>query len=261
MSGPPVEGMALRALRASDRASWPCGPPGRGTDGVASAAGAALVTVLLSMSLLMGLSAALVAIVLDEILLAAHHRDAAQARYAAEAGLERVLTDLAALPDWNLALSGAVRSRFTDGPPSGPRRIGGGRILDLETATALVSCGRPQGCTDPQLDAVTETRPFGSNNPRWRLYAYGPLTAFLPAGDAVTFAAPALYVTVWVGDDGAEDDGVPLQDAAMPGHPGHGVLEVLAQAHGSSGLRHAVQAAIRQRPGPVPRLLVWYPSG
>jgi hypothetical protein len=45
----------------------------------------------------------------------------------------------------------------------------------------MVNCGRPV-CRDVDLDEVRDDRPWGRNNPRWQLYAYGPSTVFRDGG-------------------------------------------------------------------------------
>src|SRR5882672_4863051 len=48
-----------------------------------------------------------------------------------------------------------------------------GSMLDLGEATDVLNCGKLTSCSDADLNAVTDDRPWGLNNPRWTLYAYG----------------------------------------------------------------------------------------
>jgi hypothetical protein len=104
------------------------------------------------------------------------------------------------------------------------------------------------------LQATTPTRPWGANNPTWRLYAHGPVTDLSPSGGIES----AVYVVVWVADDGLETDGQPLIDGdstAAP-NPGAGLLQVLVHAYGVGGTRRAIEATLQRR-DPHNRVLSW----
>jgi hypothetical protein len=176
-----------------------------------------------------------------------------EAEYAAEAGLGRALVDLEALPDWSLVLDGTARSAFVDGPPAGVRTIQGRVFVDLDLEQSLATCGGPPPCTDAQRTAVTRARPWGTNNPRWRLFAYGALASEVPAGGGVSNT----YVVVLAGDDPAESDGNPDRDASGSA-PGAGVLRLRAEAFGPAGAHRTAQAlAARAGPGPRVRIVRW----
>jgi hypothetical protein len=53
-------------------------------------------------------------------------------------------------------------------------------------------------------------------------------------------------VLVWVGDDTDETDGNPLQDADHGG-PGHGMLTLVAQAHGPAGALRTVEVTLQRQ--------------
>ena len=53
---------------------------------------------------------------------------------------------------------------------------------------------------------TTARRPWGTNNPIWRLYAHGALADLSPSGAIDS----NVYVVVWVADDPLETDGLPL---------------------------------------------------
>ena len=159
--------------------------------------------------------------------------------YAADSAIEVAARDLAQVPDWDDALTGAHRSSFTDGIAGGLRDLPGGSVLDLTAATSQLNCGRSANCTPEQMDANSRERPWGRNNPRWQLFAYGPMSQF------TELARPAgCYLAVWIADDGREQDGDPLTDAADEDQPGHGIVRVYAEAFGAAGARRSIQAEL-----------------
>jgi hypothetical protein len=174
-----------------------------------------------------------------------------EARYAAEAGAHRALIDLATQPDFSLAFDGLRRSTFVDGPPGGVRSLPGGYSVDLDLVRSLADCGHAPPCTDAELDAVTARRPWGANNPRWQLFAYGPLASLLPAG----LAPSRSYLVALVADDPAEGDGNPIRDGAEP-DAGAGVLRLRAEAFGPAGAHHAVELTARRAGSGAPGLTV-----
>jgi hypothetical protein len=220
-------------------------------------AGAALVITLLAVTFLMALGAALVMTTMAEVKISANYRDGVEALYAADAALERTVGEIAAA-DWNALLSGTVRSAFADGPPAGPRSLEGGVSLDLTAATNVLRCGSASPCTEAATDAPTGERPHGRNNPRWQPYAYGPLRDLMPGGRIDS----RLYIVVWVGDDGAEDDDNAMKDGdpASPGgpspNPGTGLITVLARSYGPGGIGRTVQATLA-RAGTRAKVVSW----
>jgi hypothetical protein len=112
-----------------------------------------------------------------------------------------------------------------------------------------MTCGIPSGCSEADRTEVTADRPWGANNPVWRLYAYGPLS-----GLGADVRSP-FYVVVLVGDDPAETDGDPLHDGTSPSNPGSGLLSVRALAFGAAGVQQAVDATISVTSGA--RLRSW----
>ena len=197
--------------------------------------GVALILVLLVMMTLSALSMSLAVMVSTESRVAANYRDGVEVSYGAAAALERVLPDLAAVPDLNGVLSGGTISSFIDGP-AGLRRLPDGTFTDLRALTSIVSCGRPV-CSDVDLDEVRDDRPWGRNNPRWQLYAYGPSTAFATEGTR-------MYTVVWVADDPSETDMDPFTDGGGTENPGRGRLSITAHAYGPAGTRRIVEATV-----------------
>jgi type II secretory pathway pseudopilin PulG len=225
--------------------------------------GTALVVVLMAMVLLATIGAALVLITSGESAIAGNLESATEALYAADAMLAHAIRDLRQVPDWTPVLNGTAVSAFVDGSVHGTRAPGGGVTVDLDRVVNEADCHR-SSCTPSDLIAITQERPWGNNNPQWRVFACGTLAALLGG------AAPdrGLYVVAMVADDGSEIDGDPNQDGASVGgvaNPGAGVIEVRAESFGTNRAHRVVQATITRFStvevgvGPVTevRVLAW----
>jgi hypothetical protein len=200
--------------------------------------GIALILAILVTSFLSALGLGLALIVVMDQLAAGNVRGSVAMLYSADAAVELAVRDLALLDDWSDALAGIARGAFSDGDPSGVRAIPNGEVIDLTLETNRLNCGRSTDCTEPQLSANTRERPWGENNARWQLFAYGPV------GNIVQFARPSpCYLVVWVADDGRERDGDPRRDAPED-EPGHGVIRIRAEAYGPFGARRAIEAEL-----------------
>jgi hypothetical protein len=204
--------------------------------------GVALVIALLSMMFLAALGMALALTTSTESRISAAYSQGIDTFYAADAAFERALQELSNLADWNLVLGEGVTSTFTDGAP-GFRDLPDATRLDLVEATARLTCGRAV-CSDADIDSSTADRPWGSNNPRWQLYAHGRLSDMSPSRTLRSFT----YVVVWVADDPLETDGQPLVDGdeSAGANPGKGLLQVQAYAYGLAGSRSIVEATLRR---------------
>jgi hypothetical protein len=205
---------------------------------VADERGVALIIALMSTLLLTALGLGLAMTTMTETMITANYRDADEAMYAADAGIERVMQDLLTVPDWNRILSGAVQSSFIDGPPSGTRTLADGSTIDLGGATSMLNCGKTSTCSAAELAAWSLERPYGANNPTWRLFAYSPMTDIIETGTVLS----SMYVAVWIADDQAETDGDPLVDGGQMG--GRGILLMRAQAYGSNGATSVIEATV-----------------
>jgi hypothetical protein len=211
--------------------------------------GIAMIMAMAATLLMSALGIALVLTTSSETVISSNFRAASEAAYAADAALERSIGELEA-PDWNAVLTGSAQSTFIDGPPSGTRTLADGSTIDLGQMLNMANCGTAADCGDADMDAVTPERPWGTNNPRWQLYAYGKLGDMLPNG---RIDSP-YYVLVMVGDDSSETDGKPLQDGLDT--PGAGVLALRAAALGPRGARRTIEMTIaRAQPGV--RVLSW----
>jgi hypothetical protein len=195
--------------------------------------GTALIIALMSMMLLTALGAAVVMVTNTETLIANNHRTSQEAVYAADAVVERVVQDLLMVPRWNDVLAGTVQSSFIDGTTSGAKTLPGGGTIQLTTAT-------------DQLQKNTDNlNLWGANDPKWRLFAWGPMSDMLPDS---SIDSP-FYVAVWVADDPADavpdaqgnpgtiPDGNPLADA-------NGTLTLHAEAIGPTGTRKVVEVTV-----------------
>ena len=202
--------------------------------------GVALITALMATLLLSALGFALIMMTSTETMIAGNFRDGQEALYAADAGVERVMDDLLTVPDWNNSLSGAIRSGFVDGSPSGTRTLPDGTAFNLTEATNVANCGKISTCTVAEMNTTTEDRPWGTNNPRWNLYAYGPLNQIVPTS---TVNSP-MYVIVWVGDDPSESDDDPTKDGNSATNTGSGVLAMHVEAYGPRGTRKILEVTV-----------------
>lgn len=206
--------------------------------------GIALIIALMAVLLMSALGLALLMTTTTETKIAGNFRDGHEALYAADAGVERVMQDLLTVPDWNNVLLGALTSAFVDGPPAGTRTLPDGSKLDLTEATNMLRCGKVTACADADMDQYTDDRPWGKNNPRWQLYAYGPLEDITPMGTVNS----NMYVVVWVADDPAECDDDPKKDGGAPVgcavNTGSGVLAMVAHAYGPGGVKRVIEVTV-----------------
>ena len=179
-------------------------------------------------ALLGTLGGVLVVLVATETHISANHRDALEALYVADAGIERAIGDLRTLSGWQ-AVPGASPSSepsdFRDGEAA--PRLSDGTILDLARLTVERQAGS---------NAV---HPAGPDRPIWRLFAHAPIGRLMPAG---VIRSPA-YVVVWIADDVDDGDGDPLRDS-------NGVLVVRAEAFGLRGLRRRIEATVAREESP-----------
>lgn len=213
--------------------------------------GIALVVVLMAMVLMSALGVALVLSTSAETHIALNFLRAQQALYAADAAAQRAIDDLRAVADWTTLLSGAVLSSFIDGAPIGPRRLDDGSVLDLGQVLNMANCQKITTCSVSDMNAVTEDRPWGANNPRWTVFACGRLRDMLPAGAIDS----AYYVIAMVGDDPGENDNDPTRDGG-PDNPGAGIFAVRAEAFGPIGAHKVVELTVA-RGGNAVRTLSW----
>lgn len=186
--------------------------------------GVALLITIMALLLMSALGVALILTSASETIIAAHFRNGIEARYAAGAIVARAIEDVAAAADWGLLVDGTLRSAWVDGPPSGARALGDGSTIDLAQVTNLANCQKTTACSQTDIAAVTTDRPWGANNPRWTLYAYGPLRALLPSPGAVD---SPYYVLLLVGS-GPAPERLAMRAEAFGPRGAHAVVEVTA---------------------------------
>ena len=202
--------------------------------------GSALIITLLSLAILSALGVSLVLNTIGETTIAGSFRAGDEAFYAADGAAELAMHELGQTLDWNAVLAGGSRSRFADGAPSGTRRLADGTTVDLGRTTNWLNCNRATLCSDAEMNAITEDRPWGTNNPRWVLYAFGPYSGVSPSASVNS----GLYVAVWVADDRSEIDGNPLVDGDELENPGRGVLELRSEAYGPQGSHRMLEMTV-----------------
>lgn len=204
----------------------------RFTARLADERGTALIIALMAMMLLTALGAAVVMVSNTETHIAANYRNSQEALYAADAAVERVVEDLLLIPRWNDILAGTAQSGFVDGPSAASKTLPGGGTITLDRATA-------------QLQADTDAlNLWGANNPKWKLFAWGPLQDMLPNNQIDS----PMYLAVWVADDPADGPPDPNGNIAVPdGNPlldANGTLTLHAEAIGPSGTRKVVEVTV-----------------
>ena len=192
--------------------------------------GTALIVALMAMMMLTALGAGVVMVSNTETLIASNYRNAQEALYGADAAAERVVQDLLLVPRWNDILAGAVQSSFVDGARDGQKVIPAGPYITLCCGTSSAT---------GQLQSQTDTANlWGLDNPRWQLFAWGPLSEMLPDNEVNS----PMYVAVWIADDPAEADSNPLADS-------NGVLTLHAEAFGATGTRKVIEVTVSRTSG------------
>jgi hypothetical protein len=225
--------------------------------------GVALMMAVLACLLLSAMAAALILLSSSETIIAGHFRNSIEARFAAEAMMARGI-DLASNDgDWTASIAGLKPPAWTDGALAGPRRLADGTNLDLAQAVNLANCQKTVPCAAQDLAAVSVDRPWGSNNPTWRPYAYGPLSDMLAAGTIDS----SYYALLLIADDPAGShraagapvpprEGIALRVEAFGPHGTHAVAEVMAErvVVGAEGEEKDYNAGS----GPLPmKILSW----
>ena len=194
--------------------------------------GVALVLAIMVAGLLAALGVSVLVVADTERRMTANAGYSTEALAAAEAGVERVVLDLALSSQWDGILSGSTVSGFVDRTRRPTLPSGGMVDLDAETV-AVQSESAAQGT-------------FGVITPQWRLFAWGPLSGMV-AGAPLDSAQ---YVAVWVADDPSEADGNPSADS-------NGTVSIHAEARGPGGARRVVEATVARVAAGVVKTLSW----
>jgi hypothetical protein len=208
---------------------------------MSGARGVGVVIVLIALAVASGLAMGLLLATTSERLAGANYGESIETANAAEAALHVAALELGRIADWDAVLSGAVPSRFVTGAVP----------VDLAALTNELTCGRTFGCTEARRRASSSERPWGDNNPAWRVFLRAPLSTFLnlPPTSSDT------YIVAWVGDDARETDGDPLRDGGAAGR-GRDAVRVRAEAFGRTGARQAIEADVIRQPAGI-RVQSW----
>jgi hypothetical protein len=191
--------------------------------------GVALIIALMATMLLTGLGMTLMLLSNTETQISSNYRNSQEGLYAADAAVERIVQDLLLIPRWNDILSGAsecagTMSSFIDTACSSNVTAtipATGQTVNLGKATR-------------NLQTVTDTANLWlTNNPKWRLFAYGPIASLLTN---VTIDSQ-MYVAVWIADDPADNDGNPQVDT-------NGTLTLHAEAYGPAGTHKVIEVTV-----------------
>ena len=197
----------------------------------ADSRGTALLPVLVLMLLFSGIALAVSAVVRIETLVSTRFRAAAEALYAAEAGLAAAIAEIRGLPAWTPLLAGGRVSRLSTGTFGGTHALsGGGRVTLCCRAGTLAE--RLQ--RDTAMAAVPERRTLS-----WQPFLWAPLDRLVPG------ARPTrLFLLVSIRDDEGDGDGNGGADA-------NGVVVVRADVIDPGGLHRAIEMVVARRELPA----------
>ncbi|HUR35238.1 MAG TPA: PilX N-terminal domain-containing pilus assembly protein [Vicinamibacterales bacterium] len=207
--------------------------------------GLALVVTTMAMLLLTALGAALILATGADLAIAANAGAASEAFAAAEAVFERTLAELRRAPDFTSVLDGSFPSAFLDGDSPGPRTLADGTRINLLEVRNLANCQKTTGCSEADLNAAIRDRPWGTRNPRWRLFSWGPVSR----SASMLADAPPIYTVSLVADDPSETDADPMRDGGGAGpsaNPGAGIVLVRAEALAGRGAHRIVEGLVRR---------------
>jgi type II secretory pathway pseudopilin PulG len=217
--------------------------------------GAALIAVLVVLMLVSAIALGLALTTSLEPAITSAHEASLSSAYAAQAGAAIAIHELATIADWNLVLSGQVRSGVLQSGAGASLVLPDGTRADVASLTNIANCGHPAACSNAELDAFTTDRPWGPNNPRWQIFGYARMDQFATGPVAPLPAA----MIVWVGDDPAELDGNPLRDSRSDPdgtrRPGSGVVVVRAEGFSIRSAHTTVAATVSRQMGGVPSAL------
>ena len=197
-------------------------------------AGFAMLVAIMGLLIMSAAGLALILATSTEAMIARNFGDGAAAMYAAEAVAVKGLADVARESDWTQVVGGPARSSFFDGTGTGTRTLVDRSTIDLSAVVNAWNCRKPDACSDADMDRVTGERPWGDNNPRWRVYACGMLA------DLGESPSP-YYVLLLAADDPLETDGDPLADGTGSGHD---VVLLRGEAFGPGGTHSIIEFTV-----------------
>jgi type IV pilus assembly PilX-like protein len=194
--------------------------------------GVALIIALMATMLLTGLGMTLMLLSNTETQISSNYRNSQEGLYAADAAVERIVQDLLLIPRWNDILAGSGSAAECAGTMSS--------FIDASCSSNVTATIPASGQTvnlgkaTRNLQAATDTANLWlTNNPKWRLFAYGPIASLLTN---VTIDSQ-MYVAVWIADDPADNDGDPTVDT-------NGTVTVHAEAFGPAGTHKVIEVTV-----------------
>lgn len=200
--------------------------------------GVALIIALMATMLLTALGMTLVLMSNTETLISSNYRNSQEALYAADAAVERVVQDLLLIPRWNDILAGDTATSPTCSgiSPFYPKSLTPSGFIDSTTTISVPDTNQTVNLLSATCNlqvATNGTAIWGTNNPTWRLFAWGKMRDMLPNN----VIDSEMYLAVWVADDPADNDGDPSNDS-------NGVLTLHAEAYGPGGTRKTVEVTV-----------------
>ena len=206
--------------------------------------GTALIIALMATMLLTALGMTLVLMSNTETMISSNYRNSQEALYAADAGVERIVQDLLLIPRWNdiLAPDTSSAPACSGVAPFYPKSLTPSGFIDTSTTVTIPESGQTIDLLKATCNLQNGTNGsaiWGTNNPVWRLFAYGKMRDMLP-NDVID---SQMYLAVWVADDPADapSTGIPDGDPTVDSN---GVLTVHAEAYGPSGTRKVIEVTV-----------------
>jgi len=193
----------------------------------------ALVTALLAGFLLLTYGTTTLFMADTETAIASADRAGREALYAADAGAQAVIAEVASTGTWDPPLAVRTSSILFDGTLVAT--VQASESVNLTTRTSV-------------LQALTDAEPSGGDRSEWHLFAWGPASMLLSSSATIG----PFYLAVWLADDSGDNDGDPSFDT-------NGIVIVHAESYGPRGLMRVVECVVSRGPttGSRPVLLSW----
>jgi hypothetical protein len=185
--------------------------------------GIAVLVAMMAILIMTAFGTALILSSSSETTIAGHFVNALEGGYAADAMLARGLDDLLGMDDWNPVIAGVLQSRWVDGPPTGARTLADGSRIDLSQVVNMANCQKGSACSPADIVEATSDRPWGANNPEWKVYAHGPLPAVMAGANVDS----RFYVLLLVGQ-GPAPNLLALRAEAFGPRGAHAIVEATA---------------------------------
>ena len=193
----------------------------------------ALVAALMAGFLLLTYGLATAFMANTETAIASGDRAGREALYAADAGAQAAIAELARAGTWDVFLAGQTSPLLHD--TTLVANVQASAAVDLTARTAT-------------LQAATDAVSSGGDRSEWHLYAWGPASMLLSSSASIG----PFYLAVWLADHSGDSDGNPSSDA-------NGIVIIHAESYGPGGLLRGVEYAVSRAPttGSRPIVLSW----